>query len=244
MGPAPTPESTITTGAPRDAPRQGALKQVELYLGGGGVRACPRDDGGPAAVVVTPQWGGDRQGPVEIGTIAHICFENFAAATAVDAMVTLPTGAVKQFRTLSPGLAEGGYWVWSALPDDPLGTYSVLAVQGSRRLETSFRVVAPQGPRLSIVDPHTGRPGATFTVILAGFGPNAVVPVDLYQYGPSDGSGSATVIYARSFSVQVDGRGRATSSFTTRTTDKTGCLVFAGTGDGDVQCTYSHFHLT
>jgi hypothetical protein len=233
--------TTATTSPPLDGPRAGARKYVDLYLGGGGVRACGGSSTGPPEVAVLRQWSGGTTGEVEIGANANICFYRFSRTSPLEATVTLPTGVVRRFSTPSPSSSDGGYWAWSSLPGDPVGTYSVTATQGSATATTTFQVVPPGGPRLSIVDPHSGRPGMTLQIILAGFIPNSTVPIDVYQPDPT--APSPQVGYSRSFTVQVDGRGSATSSFTTRTTDGEGCLVFAGTRDGDVQCTYSHFHL-
>ena len=56
---------------------------------------------------------------------------------------------------------------WSALPDDPLGIYRVVATQGSVSAAGDFNVVTATAPRM-FIQPYEGPPGTAFSIGLAG----------------------------------------------------------------------------
>jgi hypothetical protein len=135
----------------------------------------PGEAGGPEITVLGTMEGSD----VALGT-ALVCLSGFTPMGTADAEVTFPDGSTKE---LPVSLDERGQ---GQLPSDAFsgggaGRYEVSAADEADPSKTAS---ASFFSATFTVSPETAPAGTTFAVALAGFAPNATVPIYLYETAP------------------------------------------------------------
>lgn len=208
--PSTEPATTTSPLKRREAPPQGALGQFSVFVGG---------DPPCLGHVETarPEVTADIYPRPEVGTFFYLCFNGLKYSDPTHVDVTLPNGTL---RSSSERYAFKG---WYVMPGDPLGTYRVTARQGNKIASGSFSVTPASTPRILLLRPDMGAPGSTFSFILAGFSPRALVPVDVCVASEKKDRCS----YLTTLQLRMDDQGTLLYRLKTEATDPPGtyCLV-------------------
>jgi hypothetical protein len=113
----------------------GAAPFAQFIAGGSGGRGECGDfnpDNISRPTIRVPGAYDDGSGPdvgvTSIGQVKVFYFFRFETGIPISVSVTSPTGTVKRLEGCAPCESNPP---WYALPGDPLGTYQVIAVQGS-----------------------------------------------------------------------------------------------------------------
>jgi hypothetical protein len=212
--PQPAQESRLRR---RDAPPRDVSVQLSNFGGGasGGPPDCDFD------------LVGTQQKPVGSPCTAWFLSDvdlNFRSSPAdrspIQAQVTGPDGASKR-EVIQPGSDGVGRWVWSTAPGDSVGTYTVAATQGTRRVAGSFEVKPTPAPAIHVRS-RRDSPGTTVEILLAGYPPRQTVRLRLYRLI----RGLSTFWYFADLpDVPVDDRGQATSTLTIQPGDPEGAYA-------------------
>ncbi len=163
-----------------DAPPDGIDRQLRITPGGGDcdyALLSGREDS-----FSFPGGVGPRVPEIEIPQTIAWCFFGFTDNQSIQVEVTLPSGDKQSRQSIG---YRGGQVVWDALPGDQLGTYRVVAAQGKQRASASFIVKLATSPTLRRFGPIRGQPGTTFRFAFAGFQPNQLIALYLYQADPA-----------------------------------------------------------
>ena len=166
--------------------------------------------------------GQQNESTFEVGDEESICVYGFSVPGTVTLEVTKPDGSVDHLQLDS----DGGVDYRIAL-GDVLGTYKVVARQGTTEATASFQVLSPRRPRAFTLPPYQGPPGTTFSVGLAGFPAQQQFQLDLYRFLRREGSSSVWEYQAPLTVVRMNGRGEALFGLSTRPDDPVGsyCVV-------------------
>lgn len=202
----------------KDTPPQGVAAQLQPFAAPG----IPPD---PNVTPPPPRTGPYVEVPesVEIATNFQLTFNNFAPNQPLQAKVTRPDGRVLESQVPVRGnTSASGFWRWTTLPGDPLGVYTVQAVQGPLSAAGHFTVKAASKPRLT-TSPEIASLGDVVQVVLAGFEAGQTVQLHLYA---DDGQGPREYHYVTSLPlIQMDSHGQATYLLPTQETDPKGEYV-------------------
>jgi hypothetical protein len=156
---------------------------------------------------------------IEYGDRATICVGNFRRTEPVMVSVMQPDGVLVQRslrhatdRYRTPGLWS---WEWFISPRLPLGTYRVLAQQGTLTASASFRFRRPA--RRAIGAARLARWGDTVEIFLIHFTPRRRQRL-LFYYRPFTGGrtgigGYPSMEFVTWVSVPLDGQGDGTYRF-------------------------------
>jgi hypothetical protein len=138
---------------------------------------------------------------------------------AISVRIQRPDGRLRPASPVQLRVRDGrAQWEWVLPIEDPPGDYTVIATQGALRSTAAIRVAAPDRPRL-VVFPHTGPPGSTFGLYLAGFPANGNVKLHVYQQRVCSDRDALCGDYRTSLTVHTNARGRGYYTFNTRATD-------------------------
>jgi hypothetical protein len=115
-----------------------------------------------------------------VGDGFELCIDGFNYEEHITLLITAPDGTTSNVLPF----VNTNFWLnrWQILADDPLGTYTVRAVQGQngeRQASATFTVVAAANPRFIVTDPIV-RPGGVLAATLVGAPANELVTVHLY----------------------------------------------------------------
>ena len=164
---------------PRDLPPDGVPEQIASFdPAGARARSCVLGsqglfefNGAACSLEITDSLSID----IEAGFQS-----NLLTSIAVD----FPDGTVSQWSV------SGSAVSWFSEPGEPLGTYRLTAVQGSRRVSGTFVVRRKTEPSVLFGSDSTFpcagcgltfRPGETINVYMAGYAPNSRVPAFIYR---------------------------------------------------------------
>jgi hypothetical protein len=159
---------------------------------------------------------------LEIATAFFICVDGFLQGQDIDIQVLLPDGTTRGLDSAnlaaSNGTSAGGAeLIWTSLPGDPVGEYTITATQGERQAAATFNILPASEPRFAVV-PRTGPPGTTFQIQLVGFPPNQEVAIHLYRLEDRVWR-YTTSLPTSDTRIQTDERGQATYELATQADD-------------------------
>jgi hypothetical protein len=204
----------------------GVPEQVSFWLGGGGV--CFEDEDGPPRI--RPQAG------LVVPTEFLLCFPGFDHAGPLQVTITPPAGRPATVALRAPGGGEQSFFYRSPrLPGHPLGEYRITARQAGTVVRASFRVVAPDGPRLWVEQPVNRRLGAVVHMYVAGFAPNRTIHLNVYGGEPFG--------YRTSVPLRVGADGGGHVGIATAADDPPGCYGVSHPDLGD-SSDYDPEHLS
>jgi hypothetical protein len=165
-----------TTATASDAPagdvsplqRQAPVPEgVEEQLAFGGMGAGGSCRSAPKATI-TMELRSELE--LEIGSKDTLCFAGSEPNRMIKAEARLPDGSVRR-NNMWVNDAGIGAWEWYAMLSDPLGTYTISAVQGRRTATATINIIATSRPAV-IIRPPARPAGTSFEILLAGFRPH------------------------------------------------------------------------
>lgn len=208
--PSTDPTTTVSPLKRRDAPPQGVQRQFSVFVGGD--PPCPGHEETSA-----PKAMADAYPRPEVGSFFYLCFNGLKYGQPTQVEVALPNGIIRKSDE------RYAFKEWYVMPGDPLGMYRVTARQGDKIASGSFLVGPASTPRILLVRPELGPPGSTFSFLLAGFPPRALVPVDVCVATERKDACS----YLTTLHLQMDDQGSLIYRLATDANDPPGsyCLV-------------------
>jgi hypothetical protein len=210
----------------RDVPANGVARQVAFYFGAGGTSPeCtfqhPLPSNGAPYIAMPSTRAKNTANPVQqdatlaVFEAAEVCLVGFVPNGPVTITATAPNGDVKRKSVVDKESAisgsysyTSGYYV-SPRPDDPVGTYRIVAVQGPRKAAMTVTVVPARKPTL------LGVPREELS--LSGFTSGQRLAMNFYGGSSTDFSSYPTdpkASYARllpylgTMEVRLDGNGQ------------------------------------
>ena len=168
------------------------------------------------------------------------CGWGWGSSVFVQVVTTGPEGVIDtQYLQTS----EEGHLglVWRPGLNDPVGTYTISATDGSYTVEDTFELVPPDYPTVDILGVEEGAPGDSFMIGMAGFAPNRGFDLHVYRSEELGGWKYAGTVGG----IPTDNTGSATHPLETLPDDPPGtyCLVSEGNGFGLALCSEAEFRL-
>jgi LysM repeat protein len=129
-----------------------------------------------------------------------VCVRNFSGAEPIVVEITRPDGQIVR-KPLTP---PGERWGWPVRPGDPLGEYTVTAVQGALADADAFTVQAASTRRILVLRKGVS-PGQQMDVVVAGYEPGRL---RLFIYKRREGAGEGDYFGSLPpFNINQEGEG-------------------------------------
>lgn len=187
-----------------EAPDDVQLRRQFNIFEGGGPGSC--DEEGTEHPAVNKE---NTSSEVEVGGIASLAFCGFGQDGPVRMAVVQPDGMRHESVLAVDAVTESPTIVaWYALPAAPTGQYEVAVTDGNASVTATFEVV--QASDVKVVALRSSvQSGDEPRFMLAGFPPNEVVNLDLYELRPNT---NFIGLYHSSYTVRVSSDGGAVAA--------------------------------